>query len=177
MKTLFFLSLTCAAIAQSFTDLDALDMAIAEKNARDERLQAIQAAVDADTTTYTADTVREVYVRDTVILLAIEQIDDRIGSLRQLIYNDKPSRKILALSVDDQVRYLDYLIKYEIKSRPDAITLAQQLTILLDYQVDKTKLLLDTQQGNNRARIFLHVKKLNDDKGKILSYIKRISHD
>jgi hypothetical protein len=175
VKLLFLFALAIAA--QNFTDLDALDQAVAEKAAADERLQAVQRCIVSDTTVYVGDTIREVYVQDTVVLMAIEQIDDRIESLRQLIYNDKPSRKILALSVDDQIRYLDYLIKYEIKSRPDAITLAQQLTILIDYQVDKTKLLLDTQQGNNRARVFLHVKKMGDDKGKILSYIKRKSHD
>ena len=169
---IFILLFVAGLQAQGYTNLDALDMAQAEREAALERELEAQRAITEDTTVYVAaQSDAEIYVTDTVVLMAIEQIDGKITALKTLLYNDKPIREILELKVDDQIRYLEYLIKFEIKTVIDAIKIAQLLVTLRDYEIEKTKLLLDTQAGDNRARIFLRVKKLNEERKKLLSYI------
>ena len=117
-----------------------------------------------DTTTYGWDKVYNYVLISDSIQRIIDSLDKKTIILYELMYkSSKYFRTLNDLSLSDQKRYFDYLLKYK---KIDTLRIYIALDILiriLEYEYNISIIIMENQTGNAKARSFLHVKAREND--------------
>ena len=159
-----------AIYSQDYGNLDAFDQA--EKAAK--TTQPTDTALNRDTTRY--DTEEEinnlVYISvDDTVYEAIDRIQAECHRIKKKLSGNKYGAQLLALDFNDRRRYLNYLYDNNLMSEPALFAMADDLLTLKQLEYESAELVLSTQSGNQRARIFLHIKRLRSERDAIRSYV------
>ena len=161
-------------MATDYGDLSAFDNA--EKELKAASIDTAP-ALPPDTTVYETHEVSNlVYVPvDDTAYYAIENIQRELFKIKARLEKDKHGRKILSFDPPDQRRYMDYLHQHNLLSQPAIFALADDLLAIAQLNYESAQLVMSTQAGDQRAKIFPHIKKLHAERDDARSYVTFLS--
>jgi hypothetical protein len=162
-------------LAQDFGNLDAFDQAVKEKQKQDSITNTRTTVYD--TTSYTTENSNEIVLTDAEILEQINNKDSEISFIEETFKKDRYGKDFVDLNCKDKIKYIEYLLKYNLKNKESCTRFVVDAIRLLQAKKDKLNILLNSQNGDSRALIFLHIKKCNDEYACLTNYLNRLIKD
>jgi hypothetical protein len=98
-----------------------------------------------------------------------------IDAKTKALYGDRDFRKAARYEVQDQLDYLDHLLKYKVKDTAAVLAFANAKGELLDLERQQLEHILDTQDDNNRYMIRQHIRAKQRQMSEVADYITRLS--
>jgi hypothetical protein len=108
---------------------------------------------------------------------AMTALQKAIDAKTKALYGDRDFRKAARYEVQDQLDYLDHLLKYKVKDTAAVLTFASERSELLDLEKQQLEHILDTQDDNNRYMIRQHIRATQRQMAAVADYITRLSSD
>ncbi len=141
-----------------------------EETERKKRLQELrrEAARQQEDSTGDAVAAREIVLPpDSREARIVDSLESVIHSREQRLYQDAEFGKSRDYSLPETIRYCRYLLKHAKRDLEQVTGFIEEKHALLSMELRKLNILMDTQEGNNRAFLLLHVKRVKED----LSYL------
>ena len=89
----------------------------------------------------------------------IDSLENRIKGLnKEISKSGKFYKKIEELSFDDQLTYLDSISKKNYRRRNEILQFYDKMYNIYNLEREKQVLILETQEGNDRGLVALHIK-------------------
>lgn len=104
-----------------------------------------------------------------------DSIQAAIESMHDSLFDDPLFGKTRDYDLPDKLRYCGYVLENDKAGREEVAAYVEGLHALLSMEYDKLRIIMDAQEGNNRAFLLLHVKRLKDDLRDVSAYLSRLS--
>lgn len=150
------------------------DAALREFEEQQKISKQLRPAIERDTVNYRQDKKIFVVISGSMV----DSIQSIIDSLNDKYYNTRGTggKKVLLnskpFSIDEKIRYFDYLFKYSgLKLDSSKILSAIELLVFIyDMELYLLNKILDTQEGNSKSIIYNRIGIKRREKNKIDSY-------
>jgi hypothetical protein len=162
---------------------DTFDWGTAEKALRQERAQS--AACDTmrtdtaspDYTHFKAPkkekkSIHNVMVMDTRDIDSVQAIED---SVSRVLYGDPQFKKMKGFDIANMVGFFNHVLHYKQRDTAAVQVACFQYIKIMDCKYQQLLLILENQQDDTRASIYLHIKKNRNDAGIVGGYLYSIT--
>jgi hypothetical protein len=153
-------------------------MAINEKKLEEiKRLELDSTIAIPDSEDYVEEISGFIYISlESSIYDRIIKIQKTTRDIENRLKRDKYGQKLLSFeNIRTKRNYLEYMRKNKFLSNVAIYRLSEDILSIIVLQYDSAELLLSTQEGEMREKIFPHIKKLRYEKELMAGYIKHIS--
>ena len=116
--------------------------------------------------------ISHVFIFDTRDIDSVQVKED---SLASRLYSDKQFKKMARFNVSDRIGFFNHLLHYKIKDSTQVHGACMMYLEILNYQYQKLQLILDSQNDDTRASIYLHIRKNRNEAQVVGGYLYSIS--